>query len=94
MMITQVLPLLTQQIFQIIVGVFSPIVFTYVFNQSRGCWLLNDVLNYAIYICLKLKGKTIISISFDNFMEEQPNIVIVELGCFTTRNHDFVRGST
>jgi hypothetical protein len=29
---------------------------------------------------LKLKGKTIISVSFDNFMEEEPNIVVVELG--------------
>jgi hypothetical protein len=34
------------------------------------------------------------SISFDNFMEEKPNIVVVELGCFTIRNHDFVKGST
>jgi hypothetical protein len=27
-------------------------------------------------------------------MEEKPNIVVVELGCFTIRNHDFVKGST
>jgi hypothetical protein len=92
-MITQVPLPLTQHISQIIVDVLSHIVFTYVLNQSKGHWLLNDVLNYAIYICLKLKGKKIISISFDSFMEEKPNIVVVELGCFTTRNHDFVKGS-
>ncbi len=80
MMITQVPPLLTWHISQIIVDVLSPIVSTCVLNQSRGHWLLGDVLNYAIYICLKLKGKTIISVSFDNFMEEEPNIVVVELG--------------
>ncbi len=92
-MITQVPPLLTWHISQIIVDVLSPIVFTCVLNQSRGHWLLSDVLNYAIYIFLKLKGKTIILISFDNFVEEEPNVV-VELGSFATRNHDFVKGST
>jgi hypothetical protein len=92
MMITQMPSLLTWHIFQIIVDVLSPIVSTCVLNQSRGHWLLSDVLDYAIYICLKLRGKTIISVSIHNFMEEEPNIVIIELGCFITRNHDFVKG--
>jgi hypothetical protein len=44
---------------------------TCVFNQSKGHFLLNDVLNSMISICLKLKEAFQISRSFDNFMKEE-----------------------
>jgi hypothetical protein len=46
---------LTWHISQIIVDVHSLVVFTCVFNQFKGHWLLSDALNFAIFICLKLK---------------------------------------
>jgi hypothetical protein len=49
------------------------------FNQCEGHWLLSDVLNFAISICLKLKKEFEILVSFDNFMEEE-SIVAFELG--------------
>jgi hypothetical protein len=53
-MIARVPFLLTWYIFQVIVNGLSPIVSTYVFNQSKGHWLLSDVLDSTISICLKL----------------------------------------
>jgi hypothetical protein len=41
--------------------------------------LLSDALNFAICNCLKLREKTRISISFDNFIEKE-SIVTLELG--------------
>jgi hypothetical protein len=67
----QVPPPLTCHIFQIIVDVLSPIMFACVINQSKFHWLLNDVLNYAIFIYWKVKDESRISSSFDNFMEKE-----------------------
>ncbi len=72
-------PPLTWHIFQIIVHVFSLIMFTCVLNQSKCHWLLNDALNYAIFIYWKLKDESIISSSFGNFMEKE-SIVAHVLG--------------
>jgi hypothetical protein len=78
-MTTWMLPPLTWHIFQIIVDVFSLIMFVYVFSQSKGHSLLRDALNFTICNCLKLKEKRRISISFDNFIEKE-SIVALELG--------------
>jgi len=53
-------------------------VFICVLNQSKGYWLLNDVLNFAISI-LKLRKEYGISCSFDNYMEKE-FVVALELG--------------
>jgi len=42
-----------------------------VFNQSKGHWLLSDVLNSPISICLKLRKEFGKLGSFDNFIEEE-----------------------
>ncbi len=68
---------------QIILDVLSLIVFTYVFNQSSGHWLLNDALSFTISICLKLREKTCILVSFDNFIKKE-FIVTLELGCLVS----------
>ncbi len=70
---------LTWHIYQIIVDVHSPIVFTCVLNQFKGHWLLSDALNSTIFICLKLKKKNWNFKFFNNFMEEE-SIVVFELG--------------
>jgi hypothetical protein len=72
-------PPLTWHIFQIIVDVFSLVMFGYVLNQFKCHWLLNDALNYAIFIYWKLKDEFRISSSFDNFMEKE-SIVVHVLG--------------
>ncbi len=64
-------PPLTWHIFQIIVDVLSLIMFACVLNQYKCHCLLNDALNYAIFIYWKLKQESIISSSFDNFMEKE-----------------------
>jgi hypothetical protein len=61
----------------IIVDVVSLIMFACIFNQSKCHWLLNYALNYAIFIYWKLKDESIISSSFDNFMEKESIIVHV-----------------
>jgi hypothetical protein len=58
------------QKFQIIVDCLSPIDFGYVSNQSRGHWLLNDVLHSIISMSLKLKKENKIIPSFDIPMED------------------------
>jgi hypothetical protein len=42
--------------------------------------LLSDVLNFIVFVCLKLKDEIGISISFHNFMEEK-YVVVLELSC-------------
>jgi hypothetical protein len=37
---------------------------------------LSDVLNFAIFICLELKEKYGILVSFDNFMEKESSDVL------------------
>jgi len=71
-------PPLTWQISQIITDCLSLIVFAYVFNQSRGHWLLNDALHYAISMSLKLKEENKISPSFESLMEND-SIIFDEL---------------
>jgi hypothetical protein len=62
----------TWHIFQIIINVFSPIVFTYVLDQSKGHWLLSDVLNFAISIWLKLKKEIRILVFFIILWKRSP----------------------
>jgi hypothetical protein len=52
-MTTRVPHPLTWHICQIVVGYFSSIVTTYVLNQYRGHWLLNDAFHFAIFKSLK-----------------------------------------
>jgi hypothetical protein len=47
---TRVPPLLTWHICQIIVHSLGPVVFTFILNQTRGHWVLNDALNFAIFM--------------------------------------------
>ncbi len=91
MMTTWVPLLLTWHISQIIVDVFSPIMSTYVFNQSKDHWLSSDALNYVIFICLKLKEESRISSYFDNFMEKE-SFVILELGFLASNSKKKVCG--
>ncbi len=67
-------PPLTWHICHIIVDSLGPIVSTCILNQSRGHWLLNDALNYAMSTSLKFKDE-IDSTTFDNLMEEDGNVV-------------------
>ncbi len=46
------------------------IVFTCVFNQSHGHWLVNDALHFAISMSLKLKEENKIILSFESLMED------------------------
>ncbi len=70
-------PPLTWHICQIIVDfLVSPCIV----NKSKGHWLLNQALNYAISMNLKFKDE-IDSITFENLMEEDGN-VIYELSCW------------
>jgi hypothetical protein len=71
-------PPLTWQNFQIIVDCLSLFVSTYVFNQSRGHWLLNDALDSAISMSLKLKEENKIIPSFESLMEVD-SIIFYEL---------------
>jgi hypothetical protein len=66
-------PPLTWHICRIIIDSFGPIVFACILNQSRGHWLLNDALNFAISMSLKFKDE-IDSGTFDNLMEEDGNV--------------------
>jgi hypothetical protein len=68
-MTTRVPPPLTWHIYQIVVDCFFLIVITYVLNQYRGHWLLNDALHFAISISLKLKEPKN-ALSFQILMEE------------------------
>jgi hypothetical protein len=56
-MTTKVSLLFTWHICQIIVDCLSLIVTTYILNQFRGHWLLNDAFHFAISMDLKLKNK-------------------------------------
>jgi len=50
--------------------------------------VVNDALSFAIYIYLKLRKEIGISISFDNFMDEE-SIVVFELSfwAFNIKNY-------
>jgi hypothetical protein len=58
-------PPLTWHICRIIIDSFGPIVFACILNQSRGHWLLNDALNFAISMSLKFRNE-IDSTTFNN----------------------------
>jgi hypothetical protein len=62
------LPLLTWQIYQIIVDYLSPIVIACVLNESSGHCLLTDALNYVISLSLKLKEDSAPLVSFDSLI--------------------------
>jgi hypothetical protein len=71
-------PLLTWQIFQIIVDCLSLVVFACVFNQSRGHWFLNDDLHFVISMSLKLEEENKIIPSFESILEDN-SIIFNEL---------------
>jgi hypothetical protein len=64
-------PPLMWHIFQIFVDYLFPIVIAYVLNQSRGHWLFNDVLHFAISLNLKLKEDNQVLFSFESLMEDE-----------------------
>jgi hypothetical protein len=68
-------PLLTWQIFQIIVDYLSPIVIACVLNWSHGHWMLIDVLNSIISYSLKLKKDNAPLAYFESLMEDEPSLV-------------------
>jgi hypothetical protein len=68
-MIVRIPPPLTWHVYQIIVDSHGPIVFAYILNQSRGHWLLNNALNFAISMSLKFRDEIDFA-TFDNWMEE------------------------
>jgi len=65
-------PFLTWHIFQIIVN-YILLIITCDLNQLHGHWLLNDVLQYAIVMNLKLK-KLEIPLALDNMMNDDVGI--------------------
>ncbi len=80
----QIPPPFTSHTYQIIVDCFSPIVIAcHVLNQSCGHWLLNDALNYAISMVLKLKDALEILPFIQNLVEEQ-SIGVDELTSFAS----------
>jgi hypothetical protein len=50
-------PPLTWHICQIIVDSLGPVVSTWILNQSRGIWLLSDVLNSIVSMNLKFRDE-------------------------------------
>jgi len=74
-------PPLTWHICRIIVDSLGPIVSACILNQSKGHWLLNDALNFAISMSLKFKNEIDLA-TFDNLMEKDGNVVY-ELSCLT-----------
>ncbi len=56
--------------------------FTYILIQSKGHWLLNDALNFAISMSLKFEYESDY-VTFDNLMEEDRNVVY-ELSCLAS----------
>jgi hypothetical protein len=68
--ICQVSPLLTWQIYQIIVDCLFPIIPACVFNQSHGLWLLSDALHFIISMNLRLKEENQIAPSFETLMDD------------------------
>jgi hypothetical protein len=76
--IGQMPPFLIWHIYQILVDCLSPIVSSYVFNQSHGHWLLSDALHSIISMSLKLKEENKIILSFESLMEDD-SIIFNEL---------------
>ncbi len=58
---------------------FGHVVFPCILNKSRGHWLLNDALNFAISMSLKFRDEINFT-TFENLMEEDGNVVY-ELSC-------------
>ncbi len=56
--------------------------FTCILIQSKGHWLLNDALNFAISMSLKFEYESDY-VTFDNLMEEDRNVVY-ELSCLAS----------
>jgi hypothetical protein len=77
----KVTPPLTWHICIIIVDSLGPIVSTCSLNHYKGHWLLNDALNYAIFISLKFRDE-IDFVTFDSLMED--GIVVYELSCLAS----------
>ena len=75
-MTTKVSLLFTWHICQIIVDCLSLIVTTYILNQFRGHWLLNDTFNSIIFINLKLRTKHENVPSFQTVMEEDFSVAL------------------
>jgi hypothetical protein len=73
-MTTKVPPPSTWHICRIVVDCFSPIVITCVQNQSRGHWLLSDVLHFAISMSLKLIEDLENVPYFKTLMEEDSSV--------------------
>jgi len=71
-------PPLTWHNSQIIIECLSPIVYACVFNQSRGHWLLNDALHYAIFHEFETEGRKQNISSFESLMEND-SIIFNEL---------------
>jgi hypothetical protein len=63
-------PTLTWKIPQTIVDCLSLVVFAHVLNQSRGHWLLSDVLHFAISMKLKFKEENEVVPSFESVMDD------------------------
>jgi hypothetical protein len=66
----------------IVVDFFGPIMFACILNQSKGHWLLNDALNYAISMSLKFRNEIDFA-TFDDLMEEDGNFAY-ELSCLAS----------
>jgi hypothetical protein len=73
-MSARVPPPLTWHICHIIVDSLSLVMSTYILNQFRGHWLLNDALNFAISMSPKFRDEIDFA-TFDNLMEEDGNVV-------------------
>jgi len=84
-----VLPPLTWHIFQIIVDILSLVVSDYVLNQSRGHWLLSDVLNAIIIMNLIFKEEFQISSNLQDLIDDD-SIVAQELALFLTLEEKYV----
>lgn len=54
---------------------FGLVLSTCVLNHFRGHWLLNDTLNFIIFINMKFKNK------MENFLMDEDASVVLELAC-------------
>jgi hypothetical protein len=59
------------------------VISTYVINQSRCHWLLNDALNFATSKSLKFANEMKIITSLNNLMDEYANLVF-EITCLVS----------
>jgi hypothetical protein len=66
-------PPLTWHTYQIIIDFFGAIVVVCISNQFKSYWLLNDALNFVIFMSLRFKDKIDFA-PFDNLMEEMQRL--------------------